>query len=257
MCRGIVFVSALVAICSVAPRAQATFLADFEAPAFTAGAVVDGQVGWIAAGRNGYADPKVVAVPTGSPAVLGGQWTEIGNYYTDHSLAGAGFTDLTDLSLITGYTPGNGDLRLAFYGPGTGGADKLAEFHIYGNNVIADRTPNISTDRTIINLASSDAKLWKLDLNLDFIAQKYNGVCTDMSTSTSYETGWTPFLAACTKAQAESHFYFSSDRSTSSTGPQYLDNLSVGPGQAPEPSAIVLVSTALFGLLAYAWRRRK
>jgi hypothetical protein len=253
MCKAITFVLAFGTICGFAPVAQATFLADFEAPAYTAGSPVDGQNGWIAASRSGAPAPNVVAVPTGYPEVLGGQCTEIGSYYTDHSLVGTGFTDVTSISLMTGYIPGNGNLRFAFYGPSLSGTTgKVAQFYINDNNKI---TYFSDAERTLVDLASSDAKLWKLNLSLDFTSGKYEGIWTDLGTSTSYSTGWMGFMNPCTLAQAQASAYFSCDRANGSSGPQYLDNLSVG--QVPEPMTSILLLSATFGLTLYAWRKRR
>jgi hypothetical protein len=246
-------VLAFAAVLASFPSARADWIADFEAPAYTAGSPVNDQNGWIAASRSGAADPNVVAVPEGYPAILGGQCTEIGSYYTDHSLVGTGFTDVTAISLMAGYTPGNGNLRFAFYGPSlSGSTGKVAEFHIYDNHRI---TYISDAERTLVNLDSSDAKLWKLALNLDFTSGKYEGVWTDLGTSTSYSTGWMGFMNACTLAQAQANAYFSCDRANGSSGPQYLDNLSVG--QVPEPMTSILAVSAMLALAAYAWRKRK
>jgi len=37
----------------------------------------------------------------------------------------------------------------------------------------------------------------------------------------------------------------------------YIDNVSVTTASIPEPSSIALLTSAIVGLLAYAWRKRR
>ena len=71
------------------------------------------------------------------------------------------------------------------------------------------------------------------------------------------ESAWTPKTFSFTpNANTTATLMFQLTTQASSSG-TYLDNVSVTAVSSPEPSALVLLGSALLGLLAYAWRKRR
>ena len=82
-----------------------------------------------------------------------------------------------------------------------------------------------------------------------------SGTSTLTQTTLGTSSAWTEYTFGFTASQSTTAtLTFGS--ATGSDG-VYLDNVSVTAIPTPEPTTIVLLTTGLLGLLAYAWRRRK
>jgi hypothetical protein len=255
MCKRIGVVVALVASLGFIPLAQASVLYDFESPAYSLG-TLDSQNGWIAGGSSTVPNPAVVAKPSAMPSSAGSQSAEIG-WYSDHYLTGAGFGDMTSVSFLMQYNPTGSATEIAIYAGGLTTPDVIARLHISGNNNLSfGKVPGTPGVTQFATADSTDTKVWQVQTLLDFGAQQYKSIWTDLSTSTAYDSGWTTLLASRTAGQTEANSYFSIGAlGGQGTGGQVFDNLSVS--TIPEPTSITMLVLGLFGLLAYAWRKRK
>ena len=250
MYKSITISLTLFAIVGFVQFAQAGVLYDFEPPTYALGPL-DTQDGWIAGGGTVIA-ADVVAIPAGLPAAYGTQAATIGRW-TDHSLAGAGFADVTNVGETVLYTAGTSidGVEILLYGPSLNAAGKVAQTRIYGDSVIEYN--NGGTWGALASVPGGTA--WQVDMQLDFTAQQYTVTWTDLVTSTPYVSPAAAFVNACTVAQAEAGGYLANARSISATTTLYMDNAYVS--AVPEPSTLVLLCLGLLALPALVWRKRK
>jgi hypothetical protein len=248
MTKGIAIALTLLAVIGFASWARASVLYSFEAPTYGANSPLNGQDGWTATGTN----------TVYSAGLAGSQSAKLTSGTATHSLAGAGFTDVTEFSeLIYGQAVGgseyietqlkanNGATEVPFakfgyqYLPGHG-------FDVYaydGGDVVSVQPLNYFDTYSVA-------------ASVNFATQKYDVTFTDLTEGHTYShtISGLSFENSITREQAEAN----SSVSLAVGGNWYgiLDNVALT-STLPEPSTLMLLLTSGLGLLAYAWRKRR
>ena len=140
-----------------------------------------------------------------------------------------------------------GGLSVIFYAIGHGPTDSTGQFGIYANNgaglVMSGLASGLPETRTWHNIGA------KFDLDAKTIDVYTDQVLRGHIDLTTYANG--VFLNTFTSA---SNAYVSIGGSD--TDRQWFDNFQVG-SVVPEPTTTTLLLSGLFGLVAYAWRKRR
>jgi hypothetical protein len=251
MNKGIAIALTLLAVLGFASWAQASVLYDFEPSTYSAGASLNGQGGWSATNATVYS-AGLVAGSTQSAQIHNGSAT--------HSLAGAGFTDVTQFSTTIygsavggseyyelALTANNGSTEVPFawlgyeYLPGQG-------FLVYAHS--GGDVPQAAPPSPV------DFDTYSVTATVNFATQKYDVTFTNLTTGHESVTTLSDlsFVNSISKAQAEADSHVSLTVGGNWYG--YADNVALT-STAPEPSALMLLLTSGLGLLAYAWRKRR
>jgi hypothetical protein len=247
MSKRIAVALALVAVLWVASTVQASLI-NFEAPTYstTAGTPagnLNGQDTWTAAGS---------AVIDGGLVLAGAQSASLPTGATaSRSLAGAGFTDVTTLSMLINVAQGHGEDDFAL----TASTGTIFDFGMSTSETGYQPWRDYSTGWDYFGgyIPVSGSLTTAVVATINFGTQTYDLTFTDVNNSANvWSTSGNSFVNAVTRAEAEASGMLAVTIVQSN---MCLDN--VGIGAVPEPTAFVLLSTGMFGLLAYAWRKRK
>ncbi len=228
-------------------------LCGFESPTFTPGAL-NGQDGWIA-GSGTFIDAMVVDRPAGLPTSCKAQSVTLGRW-TDRSLAGAGFADVTKIGETLLYTAGGPyeGVELVLYGSSLTADGKFAWTRISDDSII--EYYDGEAWQALANVPGGTA--WHVDMLLDFPTQQYTVIWTDLISLISYTSPLVDFLSPCTVAQAEAGCYLSNARSANAGTTLYLDNVSFVTGSSPsipgDANHDKKVDAADAAILAANWR---
>lgn len=231
ICSGLIIVSSNAVV-------QATLFFDFEPATYSLGTLA-GQDGWSGGGSNAVVENTVVL--SGSQSV---QLTS--NAAATHSTTGAGFADLSTVSLLARYSNNSSsyaEFTLAGAVPYvTIGLERnaVSDFYWYDGGTIE------------FLAGGSGATTYLVTISLDFPNQQFSVVFDD-GINPAFSSGIQSFRNPTTVAQAESGFL---RLSGGISGRQAtFDNISVSP--IPEPNTITMMITSFIGMFAVRRRRVK
>jgi hypothetical protein len=248
MLKGTAIVLALATVLGFASWAQASVLYSFEAPTYTGGSPLNGQDGWTATGTN----------TVYSAGLAGSQSAKLTSGTATHSLAGAGFTDVTEFSELIYGQAISGSQYIETQLKANNGATEVP-FAKFGYQYMAGHGFDIygydgSTGVQVQPLNYFDT--YSVTASVNFATQKYDVTFTDVTEGHTYSHTFSglSFENSITREQAEAN----SSVSLAVGGNWYgiIDNVALT-STLPEPSTLILLLTSGLGLLAYAWRKRR